>query len=153
MNRYLEAAAAPERVDLRSFTERGIEREPTKHVGVQATGVERRGIQTERGNINREIEQRNAEREGTTGERGEVEEAIYERQQELAAPSGSPEDARERLQADRRDYAAAEEAAAQLEKELPADRMSLGERMLLFVARSAKSMFDRIAEKRSAWPA
>ena len=39
----------------RSFKEQGIDREPTIHIGAVASALERKGIQTERGNINREI--------------------------------------------------------------------------------------------------
>ena len=38
-----------------SFKEQGIDREPTIHIGAVANALERKGIQTERGNINREI--------------------------------------------------------------------------------------------------
>jgi hypothetical protein len=43
----------------RSFAEQGIDREPTIHIGATANALERKGIQTERGNINREIIKRN----------------------------------------------------------------------------------------------
>lgn len=43
----------------RSFKEQGIEKEPTIHLGAAANALERKGIQTERGNINREISERN----------------------------------------------------------------------------------------------
>ena len=43
----------------RSFKEQGIDREPTIHIGAIANALERKGIQTERGNINREIIRRN----------------------------------------------------------------------------------------------
>ncbi len=43
----------------RSFKEQGIDREPTIHIGAVANALERKGIQTERGNINREIIERN----------------------------------------------------------------------------------------------
>ena len=39
----------------RSFKEQGIDRESTIHIGAVANALERKGIQTERGNINREI--------------------------------------------------------------------------------------------------
>ena len=43
----------------RSFKEQGIDRESTIHIGAIANALERKGIQTERGNINREIIRRN----------------------------------------------------------------------------------------------
>ena len=39
----------------RSFKEQGIDKEPTIHIGAVANALERKVIQTERGNINREI--------------------------------------------------------------------------------------------------
>ena len=39
----------------RSFKEQGIDKEPTIHIGAVANALERKGIQTERSNINREI--------------------------------------------------------------------------------------------------
>ena len=43
----------------RSFKEQGIDKEPTIHIGATANALERKGVQTERGNINREIVKRN----------------------------------------------------------------------------------------------
>jgi len=43
----------------RSFKDQEIDREPTIHIGAIANALERKGIQTERGNINREIVRRN----------------------------------------------------------------------------------------------
>ena len=43
----------------RSFKEQGIDREPTIHIGAIANALERKGIQTDKGNINREIIKRN----------------------------------------------------------------------------------------------
>jgi len=54
-NRALEAAGRPERIDHRSYKRQGIEQIPTIHMGVAATQMERRGIQTEKGDINRQI--------------------------------------------------------------------------------------------------
>ena len=54
-NKALEAAGRPERIDHRSYKRQGIEKIPTIHMGVAASQMERRGIQTEKGNINRAI--------------------------------------------------------------------------------------------------
>jgi len=45
-----------ERIDHRSFERQGIDLIPTIHLGAAASQMERRGIHTERGDINREIE-------------------------------------------------------------------------------------------------
>jgi MobA/MobL family len=51
------------RTDHRSHRDRGLEDEPTQHLGPSAAGMERRGESSERGEINRDIAARNAERE------------------------------------------------------------------------------------------
>ena len=54
-NTFLERQELPKRVDHRSYERQGIEQVPTVHMGVAATQMERKGIATERGNMNREI--------------------------------------------------------------------------------------------------
>ena len=54
-NRALEAAGRPERIDHRSYKRQGIDKIPSVHMGPAACQMERRGIQTVKGNINREI--------------------------------------------------------------------------------------------------
>ena len=54
-NRALEAAGRPERIDHRSYKRQGVDKIPSVHMGPAASQMERRGIQTEKGNINREI--------------------------------------------------------------------------------------------------
>lgn len=53
VNASLEAAGRPERVSRKSLIDQGISRPPTVHMGVAATAMERRGIQTDRGDLNR----------------------------------------------------------------------------------------------------
>jgi ATP-dependent exoDNAse (exonuclease V) alpha subunit len=55
-NRALERAGQHERIDCRSLKDQGIEKEPTKHLGPQATYLERSGVKTEIGDANRRIE-------------------------------------------------------------------------------------------------
>jgi len=56
LNNYLEQTGHAERVDHRSFERQGItDQIPTIHLGVAAHQMEKRGIKTDRGNINREI--------------------------------------------------------------------------------------------------
>lgn len=62
-NRELERGGHEERVDHRSFRERGVAREPTVHEGPDVREMERRGIPTDRGEENRRVVGRNAERE------------------------------------------------------------------------------------------
>ena len=58
-NRYLEAAGRPERLDLRSYERQGLDKLPTVHLGPAASQMEKRGIQTNIGNLNRDIKEAN----------------------------------------------------------------------------------------------
>ena len=58
-NKYLEENNIQEKVDHRSYQRQGIEQIPTIHLGVSATQMEKKGIATDRGNINREIRKQN----------------------------------------------------------------------------------------------
>ena len=60
INATNEKAGIAERVDPRSYKDRGIPLIPTIHLGERASALERKGIRTERGNINRAIEKYNA---------------------------------------------------------------------------------------------
>ncbi len=55
-NRALEQNGHAERIDHRSYARQGIDQFPTVHLGVAAFQMEKRGIRTERGNLNREID-------------------------------------------------------------------------------------------------
>ena len=54
-NEFLEQNNRPERIDHRSYERQGIDQIPTVHVGVSATQMEKKGIVTERGELNRNI--------------------------------------------------------------------------------------------------
>ena len=58
-NKYLEENNIQDKVDHRSYQRQGIEQIPTIHLGVSATQMEKKGITTDRGNINREIKHQN----------------------------------------------------------------------------------------------
>ena len=58
-NKYLEENNIQEKVDHRSYQRQGIEQIPTIHLGVSASQMEKKGITTDRGNINREIKHQN----------------------------------------------------------------------------------------------
>ena len=58
-NAYLERAGHPERIDHRSNAERGIDELPTVHMGVAACQMEKKGIATEKGELNRNIQKAN----------------------------------------------------------------------------------------------
>ena len=54
-NKYLERYGHEERIDHRSFAERGIEEQPTIHEGVSARAMEAKGIISDRCELNRQI--------------------------------------------------------------------------------------------------
>ena len=58
-NDFLERNGSPERIDHRSNAERGIDEIPTVHMGVAASQMEKKGIATERGELNRSIKAAN----------------------------------------------------------------------------------------------
>ena len=58
-NEFLAQNNCPERIDHRSYERQGIDQIPTVHVGVSATQMEKKGIVTERGELNRNIKAAN----------------------------------------------------------------------------------------------
>ena len=81
INEALERAGVDERVDARSFLDRGIDREPTEHLGPTATQIEREGKDSERGDRNREIEERNGQLERLVDELRDIDAAIAAEQE------------------------------------------------------------------------
>ena len=59
-NAHLERAGADARIDHRSHAERGLEEQPTIHEGVTARAMEKKGIISDRCEINRQIKADNA---------------------------------------------------------------------------------------------
>ena len=59
-NRYLEKAGREEHIDHRSHAERGVDEQPTIHEGVAARALERKGIVSDRCELNRQIKADNA---------------------------------------------------------------------------------------------
>ena len=58
-NEFLERNNRPERIDHRSYERQGIDQIPTVHIGVAASQMEKKGIATERGELNRSIKAAN----------------------------------------------------------------------------------------------
>ena len=58
-NNFLERNGSPQRIDHRSNAERGIDEIPTVHMGVAACQMEKKGIATEKGELNRNIQKAN----------------------------------------------------------------------------------------------
>lgn len=60
-NRHLMHEGLDIRIDHRSHSERGLEIEPTEHMGVHASQMQRQGMEVERSRLDEEQAQRNAE--------------------------------------------------------------------------------------------
>lgn len=100
-NRTLECAGHEARVSHKSLEAQGINREPTCHLGPAATAMERRGIQTERGNLNRTktVQEQQAERKELASlERQQqgIHAARQRFQQEVAARAAAKAEAEEK---------------------------------------------------------
>ncbi|MGL6107748.1 MobQ family relaxase [Romboutsia sp.] len=62
-NKTLERNGIKEIIDHRTLAEQGIERVPQIHVGTHASAMEKRGLQSERGQLNNEIKELNTKLE------------------------------------------------------------------------------------------
>ena len=87
-NDALEAAGYDARVDHRSFEEQGIDREPTWHLGKDASAMEREGKASRIGDENREIERHNRQLDSLVGELAVVDAEIS---RELERAFSAPE--------------------------------------------------------------
>lgn len=154
INEHLAAAHADVRVDHRSFQDRGIEREPTTHLGPAATEMERRGEQTERGEMNRQAEAVNhgaAENDSLLAERDALDNAIKAERERISSPPADPEDALERMREAAepfREAIATHGAVPNMEN----DGLSWWQRLGIRLAEKARGLAMAIAEKaRNFW--
>ena len=69
LNHQLDRIGSNERVTHLSFADRGVTKEPTKHLGNKQNQAELKGKRTEVGDENREIRRRNAEHEADQARR------------------------------------------------------------------------------------
>jgi ATP-dependent exoDNAse (exonuclease V) alpha subunit len=83
-NRALEDAGREERVSLQSYAEQGIDKDPEKHMGYGAWNLEEKGIETDKGNENRQIHHGNNLRDIVKG--------LAPSEAEHEEPSESPND-------------------------------------------------------------
>lgn len=87
-NRYLEMTGSSERIDLRSYARQGLNVLPTVHMGPAITQMERRGVETNIGNLNRDIRAANrlmrSIRKTITNLRDWIKDILRERKELLA---------------------------------------------------------------------
>ena len=86
-NQALEQNGHAERVDHRSYVRQGIDQIPTVHLGVAASAMEKRGIRTERGDLNREIEVTNGRLRQLKARIGKLREWLKEEAKNTAPPT------------------------------------------------------------------
>lgn len=84
-NRALEKAGSKERVDHRSYEEQGIDKEPEPKLGPNASEMEKRGKASERGDMRREVWERNMLREELRKQVELLDKAIEREQEKQAA--------------------------------------------------------------------
>lgn len=111
-NRALEQAGRAERIDSRSLKAQGIDREATRHMGPSATEMERRGIQTDRGDLNRQAAANNQERAQLVAEVIDLQEQRQRRDEERQEARREAAAARRQKAKDARDKAREERIAA-----------------------------------------
>ena len=149
INEHLAAANADIRVDARSFKERGIERQPTTHLGPAATEMERRGNETERGELNRLADEDNRDAEQNEillAQRDYLDKAIETERDRITSPPADPEDALERMRdaaAPFREAIATEGAVPNIEK----DGMTWWQRLGIRLSEKARNFAIALAEK------
>ena len=100
-NRYLEATQSNRRMDARSFADRGLDAIPEVHLGPAVSAMERRGIATDKGNLNRKIRARNQEIKEIDLELKNIEEAIQAEVERLRRSEAEKE--RQRLEAEEKE--------------------------------------------------
>ena len=93
-NEFLAQNNRPERIDHRSYERQGIDQLPTVHVGVAASQMEKKGVATDKGEINRMIRKTNRiirEIRGYIDELREWLAEVFRKKKELQAAPRSPD--------------------------------------------------------------
>jgi hypothetical protein len=111
-NQALEQAGRAERIDSRSLKAQGIDREATRHLGPAASEMERRGIQTDRGDMNRQAAANNQERAQLVAEVIDLQEQRQRRDEARQEARREAAAARRQKARDARDKAREERIAA-----------------------------------------
>lgn len=133
-NRHLEAAGHHVRVDHRSLEAQGIDREPSKHLGVAATGFERRT-----GEPSQKRQRDALERLDSAKKQGELEREGHQIERSIIDLSGDIEAAK----AERDQQQARKTEAAKDEPELSPFRARLAEATATFrAAQNAKNQAE-----------
>lgn len=81
-NQALERYGHEQRIDMRSYAEQGKDQIPTMHLGHSTHQLEQKGIETDRGNINREIQRDNQRLQELRAEQIQLERELEQIKQE-----------------------------------------------------------------------
>jgi hypothetical protein len=151
INESLAAVNSDIRVDHRSFKERGIEQEPTTHLGPAAMEMERRGEPSERGELNRQAGQANQ----LIQERQALDTAIGTEQERIFSPPATREDAQERMREAEAPFDEAirkRGAVARTVPDIESDGLAWWMRAAMRITQKARNLVLAIAEKaRDYW--
>jgi hypothetical protein len=142
INKSLAAVNADIRVDHRSFKERGIDREPTTHLGPAASEMERRGRPTERGDINRDAEHVNT----LIDECAALDTAIENERKRISSPPTDPEDALERMREAAEPFREAIETRGAVPN-IESDGLTWWQRLGMGLAEKARNFAIALAQK------
>ena len=147
-NRALEKAGFDIRVDHRSYADKGIEREPTTHLGRAASQMERRGERSDRGDINRQAERSNE----LLAERQELDEAIHSEHERISDPPRDRNDAQDRVRDDVEPFMKAIRTRGAVADIQSADGLRWWQRAALRIVEKTRNLALAFAEKaRSYW--
>jgi hypothetical protein len=149
INRELAAVNSDIRVDHRSFKDRGIEREPTTHLGPAVSEMERRGEQTERGEMNRqaaEVNHEAAQNESLLAERDTLDKAIDAERERISSPPADPEDALERIREAAEPFREAIETRGAVPN-IESDGLTWWQRLGMGLAEKARNFAIALAQK------
>jgi hypothetical protein len=140
INRSLAEANSDIRVDHRSFEDRGISQEPTTHLGPAAAGMERRGEASNRGDINREAEEKNSVAVADLAQLDSLDEAIGKEWERISSPPSDPEDARARVRDDVQPFVQAIKEHGTVADIQSGDGLSWWQRTASRIAQKARSL-------------
>jgi hypothetical protein len=150
INQALAAANADIRVDHRSFKERGIDREPTAHLGPAAMEMERRGELSERGDFNRQAEEANrdaVQNAELMAERDTLDKAIETERDRISSPPSDRADALERLRDDVAPFVEAIQMRGAVADIQSSDGLRWWQRAAMRIADKARNFAIALAEK------
>jgi hypothetical protein len=151
INESLAAVNADIRVDHRSFKERGIDKEPTTHLGPAASEMERRGELSSRGDLNREAEGTNRDQlqnHELVAERDALDTAI----ERITSPPRERDDAQERVRDDVESLKQAIKKRGAVADIQSNDGMRWWQRAALRIAQKARNLAIGISNKaREYW--